>query len=166
MAWCNYWYTDAGTLLANYGIEGESYEMVDGKPQFTDLVTNNPDMAFDIAISVYCEFNGGGYYVLNEKTDSNYSEVQLAARKNWLENSDGANVYPSYAALNAEESAIYGAKIGDVDTYVEEMTLKYITGAEPLTDESFQTYQATLDGFGMQDCIRVYQSAYDRYLAR
>lgn len=166
MAWCNYWYTDAGTLLANYGIEGKSYEMVDGKPQFTDLVTNNPDMAFDIAISVYCEFNGGGYYVLNEKTDSNYSEVQLAARKNWLENSDGANVYPSYAALNAEESAIYGAKIGDVDTYVEEMTLKYITGAEPLTDESFQTYQATLDGFGMQDCIQVYQNAYDRYLAR
>ena len=166
MAWCNYWYTDEGTLLANYGIEGESYEMVDGKPQFTDLVTNNPDMAFDIAISVYCEFNGGGYYVLNEKTDSNYTEVQLQARKNWLENSDGANVYPSYAALNAEESAVYGAKIGDVDTYVEEMTLKYITGAEPLTDESFQTYQATLDGFGMQDCIRVYQSAYDRYLAR
>lgn len=166
MAWCNYWYTDEGTLLANYGIEGESYEMVDGKPQFTDLVTNNPDMAFDIAISVYCEFNGGGYYVLNEKTDSNYSEVQLQARKNWLENSDGANIYPSYAALNAEESAVYGAKIGDVDTYVEEMTLKYITGAEPLTDESFQTYQATLDGFGMQDCIRVYQSAYDRYLAR
>ena len=166
MAWCNYWYTEKGTLLANYGIEGESYEMVDGKPQFTDLVTNNPDMAFDIAISVYCEFNGGGYYVLNEKTDSNYSEVQLQARKNWLENSDGANVYPSYAALNAEESAIYGAKIGDVDTYVEEMTLKYITGAEPLTDESFQTYQATLDGFGMQECIQVYQNAYDRYLAR
>ncbi len=166
MAWCNYWYTDKGTLLANYGIEGESYEMVDGKPQFTDLVTNNPDMAFDIAISVYCEFNGGGYYVLNEKTDSNYTEVQLQARKNWLENSDGANVYPSYAALNAEESTIYGAKIGDVNTYVEEMTLKYITGAEPLTDESFETYQATLDGFGMQDCVRVYQSAYDRYLAR
>lgn len=166
MAWCNYWYTEKGTLLANYGIEGESYEMVDGKPQFTDLVTNNPDMAFDIAISVYCEFNGGGYYVLNEKTDSNYTEVQLQARKNWLENSDGANVYPSYAALNAEESAIYGAKIGDVDTYVEEMTLKYITGAEPLTDESFQTYQATLDGFGMQECIQVYQNAYDRYLAR
>ena len=166
MAWCNYWYTEKGTLLANYGIEGESYEMVDGKPRFTDLVTNNPDMAFDIAISVYCEFNGGGYYVLNEKTDSNYTEVQLQARKNWLENSDGANVYPSYAALNAEESAIYGAKIGDVDTYVEEMTLKYITGAEPLTDESFQTYQATLDGFGMQECIQVYQNAYDRYLAR
>lgn len=166
MAWCNYWYTEKGTLLANYGIEGESYEMVDGKPQFTDLVTNNPDMAFDIAISVYCEFNGGGYYVLNEKTDSNYSEVQLQARKNWLENSDGANIYPSYAALNAEESAVYGAKIGDVDTYVEEMTLKYITGAEPLTDESFQTYQATLDGFGMQECIQVYQNAYDRYLAR
>ena len=75
--------------LQTMALREKSYEMVDGKPQFTDLVTNNPDMAFDIAISVYCEFNGGGYYVLNERTDSNYSEVQLAARKNWLENSDG-----------------------------------------------------------------------------
>ena len=46
------------------------------------------------------------------------------------------------------------------------MTLKYITGAEPLTQESFGTYQATLDGFGMQECIGVYQTAYDRYLER
>ena len=166
MAWCNYWYTEEGCLLANYGIEGKSYEMVDGKPQFTDLVVNNPDMAFDIAISVYCEFNGGGYYVLNDKTDSNYTEVQLAARANWVENSDDAYNYPGYAALNAEESSIYGAKIGDVNTYVEEMTLKYITGGEPLTKDSFQSYQDTLDGFGMQECIAVYQSAYDRYLAR
>lgn len=166
MAWCNYWYTDEGTLLANYGIEGKSYEMVNGEPKFTDLVVNNPDMAFDIAISVFCEFNGGGYYVLNAKTDSNYTEVQLTARKNWLQNSDNAYNYPAYAALNGEESAIYGAKIGDVNTYVEEMTLKYITGGEMLTEESFQTYKDTLDGFGMQACIEVYQSAYDRYLAR
>ena len=95
MAWCNYWYTPEGTLLANYGIEGKSWEYnEDGEPQFTDLILNNPDMAFDIAISVYCEFNGGGYYILNAKTDSNYTEVQLNARKNWLTNSDDAYNYP------------------------------------------------------------------------
>lgn len=167
MAWCNYWYTDEGTLLANYGIEGESWEYDEnGDPQFTDLVLNNPDMAFDIAISIFCEFNGGGYYVLNAKTDSNYTEVQLEARKKWLTNSDGAYNYPAYASLNAEESTIYGSHIGDINTYFGEASLKFITGAEPLTPESWQTYKETMDTFGLQDCIRVYQSAYDRYLAR
>ena len=127
---------------------------------------NNPDMAFDIAISIFCEFNGGGYYVLNAKTDSNYTEVQLEARKNWLTNSDGAYNYPAYASLNAEESTIYGSHIGDINTYFGEASLKFITGAEPLTPESWQTYKETMDTFGLQDCIRVYQSAYDRYLAR
>lgn len=167
MAWCNYWYTEEGCLLANYGIEGKSWERdADGNPQFTDLVVNNPDMAFDIAISVYCEFNGGGYYILNAKTDSNYTEVQLEARKNWLTNSDTAYNYPGYASLNADESSVYSTYIGDITTYVEEMTLKYITGGEPLTEESFATYKQTMDEFGMQECIEVYQAAYDRYLQR
>lgn len=167
MAWCNYWYTERGTLLANYGIEGETWNYNDaGEPEFTDMVVNNPDLAFDIAISVYCEFNGGGYYIMNAKTDSNYTEVQMEARKNWLTNSDTAYNYPGYASLNADESSVYGGLIGDINTYVEEMTLKYITGGEPLTEESFAAYQEALEGFGVQDCIDVYQSAYDRYLDR
>lgn len=167
MAWCNYWYTEEGTLLANYGIEGKSWERdAEGNPQFTDLVINNPDMAFDIAISVYCEFNGGGYYVLNAKTNSNYTDVQLTARENWLQNSDTAGNYPGYASLNAEESSVYASYIGDITTYVEEMTLKFITGGEELTEDSFATYQQTMDDFGLQECIGVYQDAYDRYLQR
>ena len=39
----NYGYTEAGNLLMYYGIEGISYEMVDGYPYFTDFVKNNPD---------------------------------------------------------------------------------------------------------------------------
>jgi putative aldouronate transport system substrate-binding protein len=167
MAWCNYWYTDEGTLLANYGIQGETWDYDEnGEPQFTDLVVGNPDLAFDVAISVYCEFNGGGYYVLNAKTDTNYNEVQLTARENWTQNSDTAYNYPSYASLNAEESAIYSGYIGDVTTYVEEMTLKFITGNTELNEQTFAEYQQTLKDFGVEDCIEVYQAAYDRYLER
>jgi putative aldouronate transport system substrate-binding protein len=167
MAWCNYWYTEEGTLLANYGIEGETWNYNEnGEPQFTDMVVNNPDLAFDIAISVYCEFNGGGYYVLNAKTDSNYNEVQLTARENWTENTDTAYNYPAYASLNAEESVVYSDCIEDVTTYVEELVLKFITGGTELTPESFAEYQETMKSLGIEDCIEVYQSAYDRYLER
>ncbi len=107
MAWCNYWYTDDGCLLANYGIEGESWEYdADGNPQFTDLILNNEDMAFDVAISIYCEFNGGGYYILNAKTNTNYTDVQLAAQQNWLQNSDTAYNYTRYATLTSDARSI------------------------------------------------------------
>lgn len=40
--YCDFWFTDQGIQLANYGVEGLSCEVVDGKPQFTDTVLNNP----------------------------------------------------------------------------------------------------------------------------
>ncbi len=30
-------------MLYNFGIEGESYEMIDGYPTYTDYIMNNPD---------------------------------------------------------------------------------------------------------------------------
>jgi putative aldouronate transport system substrate-binding protein len=42
-AFLNYMYTEPGNLLYNFGIEGESFEYVDGKPKFTELMTKNPD---------------------------------------------------------------------------------------------------------------------------
>ena len=41
--WVDYLYSEEGSMLACYGIEGETYEMVDGKPQLTDLILKNPD---------------------------------------------------------------------------------------------------------------------------
>ena len=42
--WLDYFYTKEGMLLNAYGIEGETYELLpDGTPQYTELVTNNPD---------------------------------------------------------------------------------------------------------------------------
>ena len=41
--WANYLYTEEGALCINYGIEGESFEFVDGKPMLTEFIYANPD---------------------------------------------------------------------------------------------------------------------------
>lgn len=41
--WLDWHYSEEATTLYNWGIEGQSYEVVDGKKQFTDLILNNPD---------------------------------------------------------------------------------------------------------------------------
>ena len=40
----DYLFTDEGAVFSSYGIEGQSYELnAEGKPEFTDLVSNNPN---------------------------------------------------------------------------------------------------------------------------
>lgn len=38
--WCDYWYGEEGYYLLNFGVEGESYDMVDGKPVYTYIDEN------------------------------------------------------------------------------------------------------------------------------
>ena len=39
----------------NFGVEGESYNMVDGKPVYTDQIFNNPEgLSIAEALSMYC----------------------------------------------------------------------------------------------------------------
>ena len=51
----DYIYSDAGILLANYGVEGETFEYdKNGNPVLTELVTNNPNFTYSLALNVYC----------------------------------------------------------------------------------------------------------------
>ena len=49
-------------------------------------------------------------------------------------------------------------------TYIDEMTLKFITGDVSL--DKFDEYLAQLEEFGIKDAIKFRQSAYDRYQSR
>ena len=52
----------------------------------------------------------------------------------------------------------------EIDTYIAEMVLKYITGAESL--DTFDTYQQTLKDMGIEEAIELTQKAYDNLLAK
>jgi putative aldouronate transport system substrate-binding protein len=46
-------------------------------------------------------------------------------------------------------------------TYVEQMEAKFITGVEPLSN--WDKYVKTLEGMGVEEYVKVYQDAYDRW---
>lgn len=50
-------------------------------------------------------------------------------------------------------------------TYASEQLLKFLTGAEPVTDQRWGAYVDTIASMGISDCTAVYQNAYDEYLA-
>ena len=68
----------------------------------------------------------------------------------------------SWSEADASE---YSKLIGDIDTYVGEMTIKYITGLESL--DTFETeYLETLKSMGVDRAIELQQEALDDFNAR
>jgi len=153
-------------LLANYGVEGETFVYDEnGNPVLTELVTNNPDYTYSLALNIYtCDRQTPIPFVIDEtKTRDNYSEDQRNSIEVWNNATDGLYNMPRFGVtMTTEETAEYNAIYTDIDTYTEENIVKFIVG-----DKSFDEYDAfidTLKQMGIERCVEMTQVAYDRYL--
>jgi putative aldouronate transport system substrate-binding protein len=164
-AWLDYGYSQEGFLLYNFGVEGESYTMVDKKPKFTDLILHNPKgLTIAQALSTYSllgsggpfEYSGDGYVQYNP-----YPE-QIDAKAVWAK-ADHSKLLPP-VSLTSDEQGKYAAIMTDLETYKNEMIDKFITGAESL--DKFDDYIKTLKKLGIEDATKLYQAAYDRYMKK
>ena len=72
-------------------------------------------------------------------------------------------LYLPNISLNADETETKTRVMSDIDTYVDEMVLKFIVGTEPL--DNWDTFVSTVEGMGLQEALDAMQSAYDRYMA-
>ncbi len=163
----NYGYTEEGHMLMNFGIEGESYEMVDGYPTYTDVIMNNPDgLTIQQAMTQYMRsWNNGPFLQRKEYVEQYYVlDQQKEALKAWT--STNAADYQLPAVEIAEESVSEFSKLtADINIYVEEMMIKYITGQKSI--DTFETeYLPTLQEMGVETVIGMYQTALDNYNAR
>lgn len=165
--WIDYQYSDEGSFLANYGIEGEGYTLDDnGQPQLTELVTNNPDgITMISAMQIYMQYQGP---FVNDWTRNlaDYNEVELSAIDIWniTDAPGGISQWPTSMNLSAEESDQFNAAWSDINTYFCEMSLKFITGDEPL--ENFAEFCSKLEAMDIASCISAKQACYDRYTSR
>ncbi len=163
-AYINFWYTDEGFELGNYGIEGEAYTMVDGERQWTDLIVNNPDNIDMKALSTIYMLDDHPFIVDSDRFNSMYTDEQLACSDIWLSNRDQAWKYPVDVTLTIEESEQYSSLWGDVYTYASESIPGFITGDKSL--DEWDSYVAKLDELGIGTLVEIRQAGYDRYLER
>ena len=140
----NYGYTEKGDLLMQFGIEGQSFELRDGKPYYTDLVLKNPDgLPFAQALSQYdyCPENGpfiqGGEFCFQS-----YTDIQNTALATWNNSDVIKHFIPpiTIAPGNADE---YSAITSEVLTYVNENFALFVTGERSI--DEFDSYIETLE---------------------
>lgn len=161
-------YTNEGFLLYNFGKEGESYEMIDNVPTYTEIITNpniNGGKPMSHMIAKYARGSYFGPFVQAEDYMKQYAklDVQKKAIDIWSE-TDQLDYALPFVTLTADENSEFSAIMNDIDTYRQEQTYKFITGAESL--DKLPEYFATLKKMGIERAIEINQIAYERYLKR
>jgi putative aldouronate transport system substrate-binding protein len=158
----DYLFSPDGILLSNYGIKDKTYTIgSDGKPMFTEFMYKNPDgLNLYEAIQKYAKTGGAMEYHWERELVGQTQDC-LDAQKLWGKNNDGSYVIPSAVALTSDEGSECSQIMGDIDTYVSEMNVKFILGQEPLS--KYDNFVNTIKSMNIDQAIKLKQAALDRY---
>mgnify|MGYP000369202396 CR=1 FL=1 len=166
LAMIDYGYGEAGSLLYSIGQENVCYTVdEDGNYAFTDLMINNPaGVAKTDYWYRYCRGNDGGAYVLRTTEFANLYwslPMQVEATAAWTSQMDAytANPWRLNGVVDTDTASRIAEKQVDIDSYVKEMFVKFLTGTESL--DNFDAYLKTLESMGIQSIISDYQTAED-----
>ena len=163
----NYGYSEEGNMFFNFGTEGESYTMVDGKPIYTELVTNNPDgLNMQQALAQNGRAFGTGPYVVRKGYMEQYAALpqQQNAIETWMDNDCLKYMLPNFT-VPEENLSEYSLLSSDISTYKSEMFNKFVTGEVSL--DAYETeYLPTLKQMGLERYLEIVQDAVDAFYAK
>ncbi|WP_422656881.1 ABC transporter substrate-binding protein [Paenibacillus sp. EC2-1] len=163
--WLDYAYSEEGTLLFNFGKEGVSYTMEDGKPVFKPEVKNDPSgLPLIQSMSKHNRATFSGPFMLDIRFDEQYTTEpdQLESKIIWAEPTMEKKM-PRTTPTQSESSR-YASIMTDINTYKDEMYLKFVMGAEPL--DNFDKYVKTIQSMGLEEALNIQQKALERYAKR
>ena len=156
----DYAYSEEGQTLLSFGVEGESYTMVDGVPTYTELITNTPGKSMSEMLAQYTVATGYPMEQSMDYFDQYMADEQKAAIDVWKD-CDTSRTTPALKYTD-EELDTATTKFNEINSYNNEMMHKFITGRESF--DNYDSYQQTLRSMGLEDVVRVNQAAYERYL--
>lgn len=163
LGWMNYWYTEEGAMLGNYGIQGVDYDYDEnGNIYYLEGITQNeygyPPMLFSRA---RC-FSGAAFGLMyQDRTVPFFVEAQNECIDLWTSRTDDEEAVPQSLSLTTEESEIVAQYGPDLATFISEEIPKFVTGARDLA--TWGDFMATVEDMHVAELTEVYQAAYDRY---
>lgn len=155
----DFWFTEEGRRLANFGIEGEQYDMIDGKAIFKQEFLDQGPVNRSLW-QVGAQLGARGYF-----QDYGY-EIQWS-NEFALEGIDlydqGDYLVDQFlgVSFNADEQKVYDKHWGTVRDYMLERQQAWILGSADIESE-WDDYIGQLDKLGLSEVLGVMQSAYDR----
>lgn len=159
MRYFDFWFTDLGRRLANFGVEGETYTMVDGQPIYTEAVLSSDTpvnaQMWEIGAQIPRGFYQDYSYEAQWTNDIASEGIELYAANDLL--------VPEFlgVAMTEDEQAIYDRYWASIQTYMLEKQQQWVLGSADI-DEEWDDYNAQLDSLGLNEVMAVLNAAYDR----
>lgn len=163
MRWLDYAFTEEGSMLNTYGIEGTTYTLENGKPVYTELVVKNPDgLGSDQVMSKYS--HGTNFPMIQQ--DNNLPAKYPATTESigiWKQTNHESHLLPPVTPT-AEEADEMSSIMNDINAFVKDIELKIILGTDSV--DNYDNYVQQMRDLGIGRALEIQQAAYERYLNR
>lgn len=164
--WIDYFYSDEGAKFYFMGVEGVTYvENEDGTVEYMDIIMNNPDgLPYTQAISKFLTWRGVTYPgIVKEayfKGSEGLESSKIAAEK--FKNDRPKEIWPPFN-FTVEEMDIMSSIGNDIQNFIIESQANFITGRTSF--DEWDKYVETIERMGLDQYMKVYNDAYQRYLS-
>ncbi len=159
----DFWFTEEGRRLVNFGIEGIHHDMVDGAPVFKKEVVESDKGITTTMISVRSMANFGFWQ------DFAYEEqwthpIGIEGAKMYIDNGYLPDPLEWPLMSYFDDAKEHNTLKTQIETLVDEAVQKWIMGvADP--DAEYETFKKNLESLDVQKYIDIEQRAYDKFLA-
>lgn len=160
MRYFDFWYSEEGKVLNSMGVEGVSYDVVNGQRQFKDSYTNNSEKA----LNELMEGIGGGQpiggFVTMDYWKGLLQQPAFDKLQSIMKEVQYAEGYPQLQFTNEEvdkNRQLYAA----IQTYAIEKMTKWVLGAEPV-ETSYDGFVKELKNLGLDELLKIHNTAYKR----
>ena len=164
MRWVDYFYSDEGILMYNYGVEGESHvKNPDGTYKFVDSVYKaiEKGLTFDAAVSPHVALGGNNPTITKDKYfyGREMDPIPKAAANNMVKYFPKQIWAPFiFTPQEANDMTIISTEI---EMYITKMAGQFITGNEKISS-GWDKYINRLKNMQMDRMLDIYNSAYKR----
>jgi putative aldouronate transport system substrate-binding protein len=155
--WVDYFYSDEGIKLFLLGVKDRSYVEKDGKVEWTEELKKDPSQ-----IGKYVTWAGGWYpsvmkqeYFLGHESVAENLRISALIQPYFPK-----EIWPIFT-YTKEEVGAYTALETDLNQYVNEMAMKFISGSVPFI--KWDEYVETTNRMGLERYLKLYDAAYQRY---
>ena len=162
VAMFDYVFSKEGQILFDWGVEGETYNVVNGEKVHADVIMKDGSGAMNTARR---EFGIFPVQFPNVAIEAPFKLLQKAAILQIENNIPYQPPPPPAISLTPDEASKYASIMADVNTYVNESIPKFIIGDMSLASE-WDAFISQLKKMKIEEAIELQMAGFERWKAR
>ena len=156
--WVNILYTEAGSRMAYYGVEGDEYQW--NEEGLWEWNTSLENVADEILPKHTISEGGVAPTYIDSDFQAQYMDETTRTIVNGMIGLKQYSVIPyPQVTLSAEDEARVAEIQNDLSRYAERAMARFVTGDIELTDENWDLFCRTVNEKGLQEMIGIWQDA-------